>query len=105
MKTIAVNKPDIAIPFALKGEVLIETDSFCMTVSFLSLYIKIMHMKPLFCDRFPFGPRFAVIAVRVDRYSAPGGELAKYFNVLGIKKTDQVFHDNIDAILMEIAVI
>ena len=54
---------------------------------------------------FPFGIRCAVVAVRVDGEPAAGEKFAPYFDITGMEKLDEVTHDDIHAVLMEIAVI
>ena len=56
-------------------------------------------------DLLPLCPRFAVIAVGVDRDAAARGELAPDLDVLGIHQADQILHDDVDAVLMEVAVV
>lgn len=54
---------------------------------------------------FPLGIRRAVVAVRVDGESAAWEEFAPYFDIAWMEKLDEVIHDDIHAVLMEIAVI
>lgn len=54
---------------------------------------------------FPFGIRRAVVAVRVDGEPAAGEKFAPYFDIAGMEKLDEVTHDDIHAVLVEIAVI
>lgn len=64
-----------------------------------------MLREALPCNFFPAGAGFAVIAVRIDGDASAGGEFAPYFDVLGIHQFDQILHDLIDAILVEVTVI
>ena len=54
---------------------------------------------------FPLGIRCAVVAVRVDGESAAGEKFAPYFDIAGMEKLDEVTHDDIHAVLVEITVI
>ena len=54
---------------------------------------------------FPFGIRCAVVAVRVDGEPAAGEKFAPYFDIAWMEKLDEVTHDDIHAVLVEIAVI
>ena len=54
---------------------------------------------------FPLGIRRAVVAVRVDGESAAWEEFAPYFDIAWMEKLDEVIHDDIHAVLMEITVI
>ena len=47
----------------------------------------------------------SVVAVGVNGNAAPGQEFSPDFNVSGIHQSNQIFHNNIHTILMEIAVI
>ena len=47
----------------------------------------------------------AVIAVRVDADTAAGQEFPPHFDVFRVHDPDEVVHDDIDAVFMEIAVI
>lgn len=54
---------------------------------------------------FPFRTGNAVVAVGVDRKATAGEELAPYLDVPGTKETDEIGHDHIDAVFVEITVI
>ena len=47
----------------------------------------------------------AVVGVGVDADAAAGGEDAGDFDVAGIHEADEVFHDDVDAVLVEVAVV
>ena len=53
----------------------------------------------------PFGAGDAVVAIGVDRESAAGEEFAPHFDVPGMQQFDEVCHDHIDAVFMEITMI
>ena len=53
----------------------------------------------------PFSAGDAVVAIGVNGQAASGQEFAPYFDVTGMEQFDQVGHDDIDAIFMEVAVI
>ena len=61
--------------------------------------------QPVLSDALPLRSRPAVIAVRVDRYASARCELAPDFDVLGIHELDEILHDDVHAVLMEVAVI
>ena len=52
-----------------------------------------------------FSAGFAIVAVRVDAEAAAWQEFAPNFDVFGIHQGDEVFHDDVHAILMECTVI
>ena len=49
--------------------------------------------------------RAPVIGIRMDGYATSGSEQSENFDVLGIHQLDQVIEDDIDAILMETAMV
>lgn len=57
------------------------------------------------CKVVPFGAWDAVVAVGIDGEAAAGEEFAPYFNISGAEETDEVFHDHVDAVFMEVAVV
>ena len=54
---------------------------------------------------FPSCAGLAVVAVRVDGDAAAGRELAPHLDVLRIHERDQVFHDDVHAVLVEVAMV
>ena len=69
------------------------------------LRIHIVLSQPLDCHVLPHGPGLAVVAVRVDGDAAARRELAPDFDVFGIHELDEVFHDDVDTVLVEVPVI
>ena len=61
--------------------------------------------QPICSKFFPLCSFHAVIAVGVDREASAGEEFAPDFDVPGLEEVDQVVHDDIDAVFMEVAVI
>ena len=57
------------------------------------------------CHLFPRCAGPAVVAVRVDADTAAGQEFPPYFDVFRIHGVDQVIHDDVDTVFMEIAMI
>ena len=53
----------------------------------------------------PFGAGDAVVAIGVNGEAASGEEFAPYFDVPGMEQFNQVGHDDIHTIFMEVAVI
>ena len=54
---------------------------------------------------FPLRPRSAIVAVRVNGNAAAGQKLSPHFNVRRLHQPDQVVHDDVHTVLVEIAVI
>ena len=61
--------------------------------------------QTLECNLFPAGAGLAVVAVRVDGDAAARGELAPDLDVLRIHERDEVLHDDVHAVLVEVAVV
>ena len=56
-------------------------------------------------DFLPAGARLAVVAVRVNRDAAARRELAPDLDVLRLHELDEILHDDVHAVLVEIAVV
>ena len=67
--------------------------------------VHIMPDQPVKSDFLPFRTGFPVVAVGVNGKAASGQELAGHLNVFGIHQGNQVLHDLVDTVLMEIAVV
>ena len=63
-----------------------------------------MRCETLLGQFLPFGAGTAVIGVRIDADAAAGRKEARHFDVLGIHQFDQILHDRIDDVFVEIAV-
>ena len=57
------------------------------------------------CQLFVLGAWTTVVGVGVDADAATRGEDACDLDVLGIHETDEVFHDDVDAVFVEVAMI
>jgi hypothetical protein len=49
--------------------------------------------------------RISVVGERIDTDASSGHKIAGYFEVFGIHETNQVLHDDIHTILMEVTVV
>lgn len=67
--------------------------------------LHIVEMKALFCCFFPVCTRLAVVRVWIDGQTTAWRKLAPYLDVFRIHQLDEVFHDNIDAIFVEIPMV
>lgn len=61
--------------------------------------------QPVLSKFFPLCSLHTVVAVGVDGEAAAGKEFAPDFDVPGMEEVNQVIHDDIDAVFMEITVI
>ena len=64
-----------------------------------------MICHPVPCNVFPLCTRFTIITVRINGNTASWSKFSPHFNVFRIHQFDKVFHNDIDAILMEISMI
>ena len=53
----------------------------------------------------PLGSWPSVVGIRIDRYATPRGEDSCHFYILRIHQSDEILHDLVDAILMEISMV
>ena len=70
-----------------------------------ALRLHVVEMKALFCRLFPLCTRLAVVCVWIDGQTTARRKLAPYLDVLRIHQLDEVFHDDIDAVLVKVPVI
>ena len=70
-----------------------------------ALRLHVVEMKALFCRLFPLCTRLAVVCVWIDGQTTARRKLAPYLDVLRIHQLDEIFHDDIDAIFMEIPMV
>jgi len=64
-----------------------------------------MTEQPLLGKLLVFGAGAAVVGVRIDADAATGREEADDLDVLGIHESDEILHDDVHAVFMEIAVV
>lgn len=67
--------------------------------------LHVVEMKALFCRFFPLCTRLAIVCVWIDGQTTAWRKLTPYFDVLRIHQLDEVFHDNVDAVLVKVPVI
>ena len=70
-----------------------------------ALRLHVVEMKALFCRLFPVCTRLAIVCVWIDGQTTTRRKLAPYLDVLRIHQLDEVFHDDIDAIFVEVPMI
>ena len=70
-----------------------------------ALRLHVVEMKALFCRLFPLCTRLAVVCVWIDGQTTAWCKLAPYLDVFRIHQLDEVFHDDIDAVLVKVPVI
>ena len=70
-----------------------------------ALRLHVVEMKALFCRLFPVCTRLAIVCVWIDGQTTTRRKLTPYLDVLRIHQLDEVFHDDIDAVLVEVPMI
>ena len=87
------------------NDVTIVKYSYAILTVCYALRLHIVEMKALFGSLFPLCTRLAVVCVWVDGQTTARRKLAPYLDVLRIHQLDEVFHDNVDAVLVKVPVI
>ena len=70
-----------------------------------ALRLHVVEMKAFFCRFFPLCARLAIVCIWIDGQTTAWRKLTPYLDVLWIHQLDKVFHDDIDAIFMEIPMV
>ena len=79
--------------------------SYTILTVWYALRLHVVEMKALFCRLFPLCTRLAVVCVWIDGQTTAWCKLAPYLDVFRIHQLDEVFHDDIDAVLVKVPVI
>lgn len=87
------------------NDVTIVKNSYAILTVCYALRLHIVEMKALFGSLFPLCTRLAVVSVWINGQTTARRKLAPYLDVLRIHQLDKVFHDDIDAIFMEVPMI
>ena len=87
------------------NDVTIVKYSYAILTVCYALRLHVVEMKALFGSLFPLGTRLAIVCVWIDRQTTARRKLAPYLDVLRIHQLDEVFHDNVDAVLVKVPMI
>ena len=79
--------------------------SYAILTVCYALRLHVVEMKALFCRLFPLCTRLAIVCVWIDRQTTARRKLAPYLNVLRIHQLDEVFHDDVDAVLVKVPMV
>ena len=79
--------------------------SYAILTVCYALRLHVVEMKSLFCSLFPLCTRLAIVCVWIDRQTTARRKLAPYLDVLRIHQLDEVFHDDVDAVLVKVPMI
>ena len=77
---------------------------FILTVRY-AFRLHIVEMKALFCRLFPVCTRLAIVCVWIDGQTTARRKLAPYFDVLRVHQLDEVFHNDINAVLVKVPMV
>ena len=87
------------------NDVTIVKYSYAILTVCYALRLHVVEMKSLFCSLFPLCTRLAVVCVWIDGQTTARRKLAPYLDVLRIHQLNEVFHDDVDAILVKVPMI
>ena len=87
------------------NDVTIVKYSYAILTVCYALRLHVVEMKALFCSLFPLCTRLAVVCVWIDGQTTSWRKLAPYLDVLRIHQLDEIFHDDVDAVLVKVPVI
>ena len=87
------------------NDVTIVKNSYTILTVCYALRLHVVEMKALFCSLFPLCTRLAVVCVWIDGQTTARRKLSPYLDVLRIHQLDEVFHDNVNAVLVKVPVI
>lgn len=87
------------------NDVTIVKYSYAILTVCYALRLHIVEMKALFCSLFPLCTRLAVVCVWIDGQTTARRKLAPYLDVLRLHQLDEIFHDDVDAVLVKVPVI
>ena len=87
------------------NDVTIVKYSYAILTVCYALRLHVVEVKALFCSLFPLCTRLAIVCVWVDGQTTARRKLAPYLDVFRIHQFDEVFHDDIDAVLVKVPVI
>ena len=87
------------------NDVTIVKYSYAILTVCYALRLHVVEMKALFCSLFPLCTRLAVVCVWIDGQTTARRKLAPYLDVLRIHQLDEVFHDDVNAVLVKVPMI
>ena len=87
------------------NDVTIVKNSYAILTVCYALRLHVVEMKALFGSLFPLGTRLAIICVWIDGQTTARRKLSPYLDVLRIHQLDEIFHDDVDAVLVKVPVI
>ena len=87
------------------NDVTIVKYSYAILTVCYAFRLHVVEMKALFCSLFPLCTRLAVVCVWIDGQTTARRKLAPHLDVLRIHQLDEIFHDDVDTVLVKVPVI
>ena len=87
------------------NDVTIVKYSYAILTVCYALRLHVVEMKALFCRLFPLCTRLAVVCIWIDGQTTARRKLSPYLDVLRIHQLDEIFHDDVDTVLVKVPVI
>ena len=79
--------------------------SYAILTVCYALWLHVVEVKALFCSLFPLGTRLAVICVWINGQTTARRKLAPHLDIFRIHQLHEIFHDDVDAVLVKVPVI
>ena len=79
--------------------------SYAILTVCYALRLHVVEMKALFCSLFPLCTRLAIVCVWIDGQTTARRKLAPHLDIFRIHQLHEIFHDDVDTILVKVAVI
>ena len=67
--------------------------------------LEVVLLEAVFGQLFVFRSGTALVGIGIDADAASGGEESGHFDVFGVHEADEVLHDDVDAVLVEVTVV
>ena len=87
------------------NDVTIVKYSYAILTVCYALRLHVVEMKALFGSLFPLCTRLTIVCVWIDGQTTARRKLAPYLDVLRIHQLDEVFHNDVNAVLVKVPVI
>ena len=79
--------------------------SYAILTVCYALWLHVVEVKALFCSLFPLGTRLAIVCVWIDGQTTTRRKLAPNLDIFRIHQLYEIFHDDVDAVLVKVTVI
>ena len=87
------------------NDVTIVKYSYAILTVCYALWLHVVEMKALFCSLFPLCTKLAVVSIWIDGQTTARRKLTPHLDIFRIHQLHKIFHNDIDAILMEVPMV